>query len=53
MQAFPPDFLVMNFFGQIAQKPAETVHLRKISSPRRKSGGKGSILHGGLRQNTY
>ena len=53
MQAFPPDSLVRKFFGRITQKSAETVHLRKISSPGRKSGGKSSILCGGLRQNTY
>ena len=27
MLAFPPDFLMRKFFGQIAQKSAETVHL--------------------------
>ena len=53
IQAFPPDFLVRHFFGWIAQKPAETIHLQKISSQGRKSGRKGSILRGGLRQNTY
>ena len=52
MQAFPSDFLVRKFFGRSAQKCSETVYLRKISSPGRKSGGKASILRGGLRQNT-
>ena len=53
MQAFPPEFLVRKFFGRIARKSAETIHLRKISSPGRKSGRKGSILPGGFTQNTY
>ena len=53
IQVLPPDFLVRKCFERIAQKSAETVHLRKISSPGRKSGGKSSILRGGLRQNTY
>ena len=52
MQAFPPDFLVKKSFGRIAQKSAETVHLRKIFGPGRQSSGKASILRGGLRQNT-
>ena len=53
MQAFSPDFLVRKYFGRIAQKSAETVHLWKIPSSGRKSGGKASILRGSLRQNTY
>ena len=47
MQTFPHDFLVWKLFGRILQKSAETVHLRKIFSPGKKSGGKASILRGG------
>ena len=35
MQVLQPDFLVRKFFGRIARKSAETVHLRKIFFPYR------------------